>query len=251
VVSLADARRYGLTTAALQTKSMQDPTTKFTDGNGRTFVLPTEAALGSAASLLERDESSGTWALPYDALPKNASAYPGFMLVYADVPTSGLNAADANAYSQMLSYIAGAGQVSGPGVGQLPAGYLPLTAANGLGALAAYTRLAAVDVARQGAAAPAGAVPPVQQASPGAPSSSAGSQRSTAAAAGGSAAPVAPAKSGTAAPIATPALKSLGNTVGQTTSAAKTLLILLIALLLLGPIGAPILVLALRVRARR
>ncbi len=48
-----------------------------------------------------------------------------------------------------LEFAATDGQTPGSGVGQLPPGYLPLTAANGLGSLASYTEAAAQDVAAQ------------------------------------------------------------------------------------------------------
>ena len=46
-------------------------------------------------------------------------------------------------------FAATTGQVSGLGVGQLPPGYLPLTATDGLGALSAYTLEAATAVRTQ------------------------------------------------------------------------------------------------------
>jgi hypothetical protein len=71
------------------------------------------------------------------------------MVVYAAVPTSGLPALDASDYSKLLQFAATTGQTPGLGVGQLPPGYLPMTEANGLGALANYTWAAAADVAAQ------------------------------------------------------------------------------------------------------
>ena len=77
------------------------------------------------------------------------------MVVYAAIPTSGLPAADATDYAALLTFAAGPGQTPGSGVGQLPPGYLPLTAADGLGGLAAYTLAAATDVAAQNGQVPA------------------------------------------------------------------------------------------------
>ena len=69
---------------------------------------------------------------------------------------------DAADFATLLRFIAGPGQTPGTGTGQLPAGYLPLTAANHLGAQAAYTLVAADAVAAQN-----GQVPPlVPQATP-------------------------------------------------------------------------------------
>jgi hypothetical protein len=72
------------------------------------------------------------------------------------VPTTGLPATDAKDYAALLEFAATLGQTEGFGLGQLPPGYLPMTAANGLGALANYTVAAAADVAAQN-----GQVPPL------------------------------------------------------------------------------------------
>ena len=85
--------------------------------------------------------------VPYEALrtamPLGTNAYPGIMLISTDVPTQGLPAADAKDYGELLSFEAGVGQTPGLGNGQLPDGYLPITKANGLSAMAAYTNAAA------------------------------------------------------------------------------------------------------------
>ena len=155
-VALADAARYGLTVAQLETQSSSSATGKFTDGTGRTFVGPSDASLQAAADLLKPDDDTGTWDFDYSNLrtnPAGAAAYPGTMLISLSVPTSGLPPADAKAYSQILQYAAGDGQTEGTGNGQLPPGYLPLTAAKGLGALVDYTKQAASVVASQQGAA--------------------------------------------------------------------------------------------------
>jgi hypothetical protein len=144
ITPLADSERYGLDTAALQT----------TTG---TFVAPSDASLKATVPLLRPDTSTGTWPIPYASIQTSAgaAAYPGTMLVYAAVPTSGLPTADAKDYASLLLFAATTGQTPGDGVGQLPPGYLPLTAANGLGSLAAYTQAAALDVAAQNGQVPA------------------------------------------------------------------------------------------------
>jgi hypothetical protein len=98
------------------------------------------------------------------------------MVVYDQVPTTGLSATDAAQHAQFLRFAAGAGQVPGTGNGQLPAGYLPLTAANGLGPLADYTNQAADAVqAQAGAVPPVVATPPADTPSTVTPESSGGS----------------------------------------------------------------------------
>jgi hypothetical protein len=137
--SLGDAARYQLDTAALQTSTNH-------------FVLPSDASLKTAASYLRPDQKTGSWVLPYKTLLSKAtaaSAYPGTMLVNTVVPTKGLPSAAARDYASFLRFVAGPGQQSGEGVGQLPAGYLPLTAADGLGKLASYSRFAASAVSQQ------------------------------------------------------------------------------------------------------
>ena len=164
IASLGDAARLGLDQAALQTNVTAGSGSKFTDAAGRAFVTPTLASLRAAADLFTTKTSPVDWQLPYADLasdPKGAGAYPGTMLVYADVPTIGLNANDAKGYSAFLSFVSGAGQQSGQALGQLPAGFLPMTKANGLGALADYTARAAVAVAAQ-----KGVVPPLVAAAP-------------------------------------------------------------------------------------
>ncbi|HJQ04815.1 MAG TPA: hypothetical protein VJ872_05195, partial [Nocardioides sp.] len=149
VVPLTSVYRYGLRAAALQTTSSVGTRTRFTSSAGRQFVSPTTAGLESAAALLTPDSTAGAWTFPYDQLstPAGKAAYPGFMPVYADVPTSGLDASDAARAAALLRYAAGRGQVPGGDVGQLPAGALPMTSAHGLAKQVAYTECAADQVA--------------------------------------------------------------------------------------------------------
>lgn len=158
IVPLTAVDRYGLHAAALLTTSDVGPSQKFSDTSGMTFVAPDDAGLAAAAALLAPDATGDTWQLPYDELatPAGAAAYPGTLPVYADAPTSGLDGADAARVAQFLDFAAGPGQTQGYGVGQLPPGALPLTAANGLGAQVAYTRCAALLVKAQ-----TGTVPPL------------------------------------------------------------------------------------------
>jgi hypothetical protein len=77
-------------------------------------------------------------------------------VVYAAVPTSGLSRTVATRLAIFLRYATTTGQVPGLENGRLPDGYLPLTAANGLGELASYSARAASAVAAQ-----QGDVPPL------------------------------------------------------------------------------------------
>jgi hypothetical protein len=161
VTSLADAERYDLNTASLLTYTAPSAnlSEEFTSSAGMTFVAPTNASLKSAVSLLTADPTNEDWDFPYSDYGQDSTqsqnAYPGTMLVYADIPTKGLKASDAADYANFLQFAATSGQDPGGGVGQLPDGYLPMTAANGLGTEVAYTKCAAAAVAAQQGAIPA------------------------------------------------------------------------------------------------
>ena len=185
ITSLGDAARYRLDTAALQTSVASGSPAKFTNGNGRTFVSPTDAALGAAARLLTPNTATGVWDLPVANIVNSVAAraaYPGSMVVYAAVPTTGLPAKDATAYATLLDWMVSTGQSPGLTNGTLPPGYLPLTAANSLGALESYTVRAAAAVAAQ-----KGAVPSLVPTSAGAGSTTAGTGSGITSGAAGSA----------------------------------------------------------------
>lgn len=159
ITPLADAVKYRLNTAALQTQVSPAAATKFTDSTGRTFVAPDDGSLAAAAALLQPDPGAGTWTIPYGDFQTDAAAagaYPGTLLMSADIPTTGLPPADAQRYSELLTYAAGPGQTPGVDQGQLVPGFVPMTAANNLGAEDAYTVAAAAAVAAQ-----QGLVPPL------------------------------------------------------------------------------------------
>lgn len=152
VVGLGDAERYQLPTAELLTHVDASAADKFTDATGRTFVAPTAASVRAAAALLKPSKDLGTWPVDYASLRTSAAgaaAYPGIMLLSLDVPTKGLSRPAAQRYSQLITFASGAGQVPGVGNGELPAGYLPMTAANGVGALVTYAQDAAAAVLAQ------------------------------------------------------------------------------------------------------
>lgn len=162
VTSLADADQFQLDTAALQTQVSSSAPAKFSSASGRAFVAPTGASLRAAAEILQPDPQIGTWLLPTGEFhndPRAADAYPGTMLMSVDIPTSGLPTSDAKHYATFLDFAATSGQTPGGGNGQLPAGYLPMTAANGMASMAAYTEGAACSVAAQTGSAPSLAHP--------------------------------------------------------------------------------------------
>jgi hypothetical protein len=157
ITSLADAKRYELDTASLQTHDDRASSGTFTSSAGRSFASPSDASLRTAANLMRPDKATGSWPVPYKRLrtdPAAKSAYPGTMLVSTDVPTSGLSTANARDYSQFLDFVATTGQTPGVGNGELPPGYLPMTTSNGLGRMVNYTKIAAAAVAAQSAVVP-------------------------------------------------------------------------------------------------
>ena len=267
LTSIADAERYGLSVAALETQSSVSPTTKITDATGRTFVAPTDASLKAATDTLAPDPETKSWPIDYAALrsdAKNADAYPGTMLVYADIPTTGLTSTDASALSELLDFAAGAGQTPGDTAGQLPPGYLPMTSANGLTGLLAYTKAAAVDVKAQNGVVPTLAgvnTPPTSDngdgtggdlSGDGSGSGSDGGSGADGSGSDSSSAPSSPSSGApsSGAPSSAPAAL-VGKTTGQRSQSASLLLILLLALVVLGPIAAPITLYAVRRRAMR
>jgi hypothetical protein len=161
LTSLADARFLGLRPAALQSDA-SDVGAKFASGAHRHFVTPDDDSLRAAMASTTADTERQLWPIDYGKLRTSSGAYPGTMVVYAAVPTTGLDQTTATELAQLLVFAADEGQHPGPDQGQLPPGYLPMTAANGLGALAAYTRAAAVAVAAQ-----QGGVPATTPGSPG------------------------------------------------------------------------------------
>jgi hypothetical protein len=161
LVSLPAADQLDLDTAALQTYASPEAETPDLKSfsSGRVFVSPSTSSLQAGASLLQPDPAAGSWVVPYGDFPGQSAAkqaYPGTMLMSVDVPTTGLPASDAAHYGQYLGFAATTGQTSGSATGQIPQGYLPLTAGNGLAQEVAYTQAAANDVSTQN-----GQVPPL------------------------------------------------------------------------------------------
>jgi hypothetical protein len=159
VVSLGDAARYGLHTAALQTKK-------------NTYVAPDDDSLGAAVELMEpqvpkkkdkggKGDSAGgsggsgdgsqdarVSAKPKghggdDAAPdlttlsrlyvldqadvrKSGKAYPGTMVVYTAARLRNLDKADATKVALFIRTSTTEGQKAGAGNGELPAGFLPI-----------------------------------------------------------------------------------------------------------------------------
>lgn len=256
ITSLGDAERFGLGEASLLSHVDPGAATRFSDSTGRTFVRPGHDSLAAAAALLVPDEATATWHVDPTALRTAASgalAYPGAMLVAAAVPTTGLDPQEAAHFDAFLTWVATAGQTQGSGVGQLPPGYLPLTAAAGLGAQADYTQRAAKAVsAQQGDPVPLVAPAPTPTPTV-APASAAPAVRATRSAAPVTRAPVALPVPRPVAPAVVPstvvpapapapvvAAAALGRTPGGLLgSVAEVLPLLTLAGLLVGVVALP------------
>jgi hypothetical protein len=151
ITSLGDAFRYALPVASLQTSGPDDGQ-PFTTAAGRTFAGPTAAGLRAAVKSLVWSAAARTWVLPYQSLARSVTgraAYPGSVLVSTDVPTVGLSPSDAKNYANFLGFAVTTGQTPGFDTGNLPPGFLPLTASNGFADEIAYTKAAVTAVAVQ------------------------------------------------------------------------------------------------------
>lgn len=161
----ASAYQYGLQSARLSRAG--------DDGPGRTFIAPNEAGFVSGVA------SMAAAKVP-EVLEPNPSgaastAYPLTVLTYAAVAPLSLDEGARAQYAAFVDYTTGPGQISGHQVGQLPAGYAPLSAAHQAQARAAAS---AIRDLRSTAASPGAQTPgaPV-----GAPASGASRPRSFAA----------------------------------------------------------------------
>lgn len=229
VVSLGDAARFGLRTAALQTASSVSPKAAFDSPEGRTFVAPTDASLSAAASMAKQRGTSKAFDLSQARLAKKASAYPGTMVVYTAAKTRGLDKGEAKKVASFIRISTSEGQVQGSGNGKLPAGYVPIRKTGPTAALYAQAQKVAklVQAQKEPAAKPTKAAPTKAAPAAAAPAGSAAVPVAAAAPAPAAAAPTAA--------VTTEVVATASNTSGP----AQSLLPVLVALLLLAGLGGP------------
>ncbi|MBZ5739723.1 hypothetical protein [Nocardioides mangrovi] len=113
VVSLGDAARYGLHTAALETTPKH-------------YVAPTDRSLAAALRLSKQTERYGPFALDQTAVRRSRTAYPGTMVVYTAARLHNLDQDDADKVAQFIRVSTTEGQQPGSGNGELPGGFLPI-----------------------------------------------------------------------------------------------------------------------------
>ncbi len=113
ILDQADAAAYELPVAALQNAA------------GR-YVTPTDTSMYAALSAMRTARNHITQNISETAKVK--AAYPLTMVIYAMVPTGGISKKKAAKIAQWLDFVAQDGQQPGNNAGQLPPGYLPLTA---------------------------------------------------------------------------------------------------------------------------
>ncbi|MEO6511563.1 MAG: hypothetical protein ABIO16_11275 [Nocardioides sp.] len=113
ITSLGDAARYGLRSAALETKP-------------GTFVAPTETSLAAAVQLAQQKKPGEPFVIDQKDVRKDGHAYPGTMIVYTAAKLAGLDQGDADKVAQFVKVSIHEGQVLGGGNGELPEGYLPI-----------------------------------------------------------------------------------------------------------------------------
>jgi hypothetical protein len=117
ITSVSYARIYNLPIAELKTPY------KDSFGNDM-YQAPTEDSMLRALGATKMDGKTGTLSVDHAAIPRQA--YPGTFLVYAAVPTKGVEKKLAGDYATFVRYAATEGQTRGTGAGQLPDGYVPL-----------------------------------------------------------------------------------------------------------------------------
>jgi hypothetical protein len=130
ILDEADAAAYELPVASIENAA------------GR-YISPTDASMTDALATMTTASNHITQDVREND-KKAKGAYPLTMVIYAMVPTQGVGKKKAAKIAQWLDYVADDGQQPGNNSGQLPPGYLPLTAS-----MRAQTLKAAAQVLAQ------------------------------------------------------------------------------------------------------
>lgn len=100
------------------------PMAKLVNAGGKA-VAPTDGSMLNALHVATVDQENGTIQLDHTKITGNGW-YPGTMVSYLAVPTSGLNRQVAARYADYIEFMATTGQVPGQTLSSLPPGYDPL-----------------------------------------------------------------------------------------------------------------------------
>ncbi|NUQ31849.1 MAG: hypothetical protein HOP99_03365, partial [Dermatophilaceae bacterium] len=149
LVSLGDASRFGLRTASLQTKVAASAPTRFSDARGRTFVAATGESLRAAVGLGRQQTALGPFSWTQQQVRAAGNAYPGALVVYTAARLDGLDRETADEVSTFMTVSSSEGQRPGPGNGQLPEGFVPISASGPTARLRAAAVAAAAAVKAQ------------------------------------------------------------------------------------------------------
>jgi hypothetical protein len=116
------------------------PTAALRNGAGA-YTKPSDVGMAAAVKTMI---PAGDGTLQVNLRSTNPAVYPLTMVIYAVAPTSGLSHTKAAAIAKFIDYAASTGQHPGLSPGQLPRGFLPLTAK-----LRAQARKAAQQILHQ------------------------------------------------------------------------------------------------------
>lgn len=112
--------QLALTTVA-QARLYELPTAKLVNAGGKA-VAPTAGTMLGALHAAVVDETAGTIQIDHKAIT-GAGWYPGTMVAYLAVPTSGVERQLAGQYADYIEFMATTGQVPGQTLANLPPGY--------------------------------------------------------------------------------------------------------------------------------
>lgn len=136
LVSLGDAERFGLRTAALETKK-------------GTYIGASATSLSAGVKQAAQEAKLGPFVLDQRQVRTSGNAYPGTMIVYTAAKLSGLLPEDAAKVAQFIRVSTTEGQRQGSGNGELPAGFLPIVKSGATAKLLASARAVADAVEAQ------------------------------------------------------------------------------------------------------
>ncbi|MDO9496392.1 MAG: hypothetical protein Q7J48_11875, partial [Nocardioides sp.] len=113
IVSLGDADRYGLRSAALETKPNK-------------YVAPDDGSIAAAIALSEQAKRLQPFVLDQGDVKRSPRAYPGAMVVYTAARLRNLDSEEAAKVAQFIRVSTTEGQKVGTGNGELPGGFVPI-----------------------------------------------------------------------------------------------------------------------------